>query len=117
MKSALSQNKHPWRIGIIHWAETKDNKILADGRFLGRLLTACGVRLSSNDMRSQDFIQGLLVAGDGLNQQTTLVMPKYHFRAGDTIVLKVSEKQTTLRLEKNLLSTDDFEQYEIVRLV
>lgn len=117
LRSDNSTNKHPWRVGIIHWAEPQSDKVVADGRFLGRLLSACGVRLASNDMRSQDFVQALLVAGDGLNQQTTLIIPRYHFKTGDTIILRVDTKQTTLRLEKNLLSTDEFEQYEIVRLI
>lgn len=117
MKSDLSANKHPWRIGVVCWAEPKDAKVFVDGRFLGRLLTACGVRLSTIDVRGHDFIQGLLVAGDGLNQQTTLVMPKYHFKEGDIIILRIERKETTLRLENNLLSTEEFEQYEIVRLV
>lgn len=117
LRSDNSTNKHPWRIGIIHWAEPQSSKVVADGRFLGRLLTACGIRLARDDVRSHDFVQALLVAGDKLNQQTTLIMPRYHFKAGDVIVLRVHSNETTLRLEKNLLSTDEFEQYEIVRLV
>ncbi|MDO4427317.1 MAG: hypothetical protein Q4B88_04240 [Moraxella sp.] len=116
MKSLQSTNKHPWRLGIVHWSQSTDEHIEVDGRFLGRLLSVCGIRLNGRDMRSKDFVPALLVAGDGLNQQTTLILPKYHFKEGDTVILRVEQKETTLRLEQNLLATDDIEQYQIVRL-
>lgn len=116
MKSLQSTNKHPWRLGIVHWSQSTDEHIEVDGRFLGRLLSVCGIRLNGRDMRSKDFVPALLVAGDGLNQQTTLILPKYHFKEGDTVILRVEQKETTLRLEQNLLATDDVEQYQIVRL-
>lgn len=116
IKSPKSQNKHPWRLGIVHWVEGKEEHIEVSGKFLGRLLSVCGIRLSTKDRRSQDFVQAFLVSGDGLNQQTTLILLRYHFKENDTVVLRVGEKQTTLILKKNLLSTDDIEQYEVVRL-
>ncbi|MDO4250006.1 MAG: hypothetical protein Q4C68_00695 [Moraxella sp.] len=117
LRSHQSTNKHPWRLGIVHWAEPRNDQVAVDGRFLGRVLSVCGVRLMNQDMRSQDFVQALLVAGDGLGQQTTLVMPRYHFKEGDMVMLRIDDKESMLRLEQNLLSTDDVEQYQIVRLV
>lgn len=116
MRSPKSTNKHPWRLGIVHWVQREEEHIEVDGKFLGRLLSVCGIRLSMKDMRSKDFVQALLVSGEGLNPQTTLILPRYHFKENDTVVLRVGEKETTLMLKKNLLSTDDVEQYEIVRL-
>lgn len=116
LKSLQSTNKHPWRLGIVHWVQPCDEHIEVEGRFLGRLLSVCGVRLSGRDPRSKDFVQALLVAGDSLNMRTTMVLPRYHFKAGDTVVLRVDTKETTLRLEQNILTTDDIEQYQIVRL-
>lgn len=116
MMSLRSDNTHPWRLGIVHWAESKEDSVEVDGRFLGRILSVCGIRLSTRDMRSQDFVQAFLVSGDQLNQQTTLVLPRYHFKEGDLVILRVADKETTLRLEKNVLSADDIEQYQIVRL-
>lgn len=116
MMSPRSKNKHPWRLGIVHWAEPKEDHVEVDGRFLGRILSVCGVRLHARDMRSQDFVQAMLLAGDELNQQTTLILPRYHFKERDVVVLRVDDKETLLRLEENLLSTDDIEQYQIVRL-
>lgn len=116
MMSPRSDNSHPWRLGIVHWAEAKNDSVEVDGRFLGRILSVCGVRLNMRDMRSRDFAQAFLVAGDKLSQQTTLVLPRYHFKEGDLVILRVADKETTLRLEKNVLTTDDIEQYQIVRL-
>lgn len=116
MKSLKSTNKHPWQLGIVHWSENKEKHVEIEGRFLGRLLSVCGVRLNGHDMRSKDFVQAVLVAGDGLNQQATLVLPRYHFKSGDMVILRVGQKQTALRLTQNLLSTDEIEQYEILRL-
>lgn len=117
LKMPQTDSKHPWRLGIIHWVQDEEEGLVVDGKFLGRILSVCGIRLHTHDLRSKDFVQALLVAGDGLNQQTTLILPRYHFKAGDTVILRVEENQTTLRLEQNLLATDNIEQYQIVRLV
>lgn len=115
LRSRQSTNKHPWRLGIVHWAEPKHTQVAVDGKFLGRVLSVCGVRLVNDDMRGQDFVPALLVSGDGLGR-ATLVMPRYHFKAGDAVIMRVDDKQTTLRLGQSLLSTDDIEQYQIIRL-
>lgn len=119
LKAHQTTDKHPWKLGVIQWAELTDTQIAIDGKFFGKILSVCGIRLraSAGDARPQDFIQGILVAGDGVNQHTSLVMPRYHFKEGDTVVLRVDTKESTMRLEKSLLVADDFEQYEIVRLV
>lgn len=116
MMSPRSDNKHPWRLGIVHWASPNNNHVEVDGRFLGRILSVCGIRLNSRDGRGQDFVQAFLVSGDELDEQTTLVLPRYHFKEGDVVVLRVEDKETTLRLEKAVLATDNLEQYQIVRL-
>lgn len=116
ISSPKSTNKHPWRLGIVYWVQREEEHIEVDGKFLGRLLSVCGIRLSMKDMRGKDFVQAFLVSGEGLNPQTTLILPRYHFKENDTVILRVGEKETTLILKKNLLSTDDVEQYEIVRL-
>lgn len=116
LKSAISTNKNPWRLGMAHWVEKSDNSVAVDGRFLGRVLMAVGIRLRKQDGRSQEFVHALLVDGDGLNEQSTLIMPRYHFKVGDYVVLRIDTKEMELRLERNLLTTDEIEQYQIVRL-
>lgn len=116
LKSISSDNKRPWRLGIAHWVDSVDGKVEVDGRFLGRILLAVGVRLRTAGSRDRQFVHALLIEGDELNQQSTLVVPCYHFKAGDVVVLRIGNKQMELRFEQCLLSTDEIEQYQIVRL-
>lgn len=116
LKSINSSNKRPWNLGIAHWVDCVDEQVEVDGRFIGRILLAVGVRLRMSAGRGQNFVHALLIEGDELNQQSTLVTPCYHFKAGDVVVLRIGGKEMDLRLEQCLLSTDEIEQYQIVRL-
>lgn len=116
LKSASSKHKNPWKLGIAHWVDRFGEQIEVDGRFLGRILLAAGVRLLSNDSRSQEYVHALLIDGDELNQQSTLVVPRSHFKAGDLVLMRIDNREMELRLERSLLSTDEMEQYQIVRL-
>lgn len=116
LKSPKSTHKNPWRLGMAHWVDKVDDGIFVDGRFLGRVLMAVGIRLKREDGRSQEFVPALLIGGDDLNEQSTLIMPRYHFKTGDYVVLRIDSKEMELRLERNILTTDEIEQYQIVRL-
>ncbi|WP_066804039.1 hypothetical protein [Moraxella oblonga] len=116
LKSHSSEHKNPWRLGVAHWVDRVAEGIEVDGRFLGRILVAGGVRLHRNDTRSLEFFHAFLIDGDELNQQSTLVVPRSHFKAGDFVLLRVDTKEIELRLERSLLTTEEIEQYEIVRL-
>ncbi len=116
LKSDNSKNANPWQLGIAHWVDRYHDDIEVDGRFLGRILMAVGVRLLTSDRRSQDYAYALLIDGDELNKQSTLIVPRYHFNVGDLVLMRVDTKEIQLRLERNLLSTDEIEQYQIVRL-
>lgn len=106
-----------WELGVIRWIENKERSIEAGARLMGYAITACGVRLESKDERSQDFVVALLVAGnESLGTQTSLILPQYHFKENDRVVLRIGDKQTNLRLAKNINNSDDMQQYEIVRL-
>lgn len=116
LKSPQSINQNPWRLGVAHWLQKEDGVIQVDGRFLGRVLMAVGIRLSKFDSRNREFVHGLLLEGDGLHEQSTLIIPRYHFKTGDYVVLRIDTKEMELRLERNILTTDEIEQYQIVRL-
>lgn len=106
-----------WELGVIRWIENKNRSIEAGARIIGYAVTACGIRLETKDERSQDFVMGLLIAGnESLATQTSLILPQYHFKEGDRVVLRIGDKQTNLRLAKNINNSDDMQQYEIVRL-
>lgn len=113
-----TETTNHWQLGSFRWIRHESEHIEAGCRLSGFAITACGVRLTNNDGRSQDFVPALLVAGnDILKTQATLILPRYHFRENDKIVLRIGNKQTTLRLKNNLLSMDDIEQYHIAKLV
>ncbi len=106
-----------WQLGMIRWIDHQDNCIQAGSRLIGYSITACGVRLDSKDDRSHDFVPALLVAGnETLETRTNLILPHYHFKVDDKVVLRIGNKETKLRLLANLQNTDDMQQYEIVRL-
>lgn len=111
------QNKKNWKLGIVRWIEAVENGLEVGAQLLGVSITACGVRLDSNDGRSQDFVAALLIAGsDNLNTKASIMLPRYHFKEGDRIILRIYDKQTQLTLQKNILHSDDLDQYEIARV-
>lgn len=116
LRSHTSEHKYPWRLGVAHWVDRVGEGIEVDGRFLGRILAAGGVRLRKDEVRSLEFIHAFLIDGDELNQQSTLVVPRSHFKAGDFVLFRIDAKEIELRLERSLLTTDEIEQYEIVRI-
>lgn len=116
LKSKNSESSKPWRLGIAHWVDRINNDVEVDGRFLGRILMMAGVRLRKNEGRSQEFVPAFLIEGDELNEQSTLVLPNQHFKSGDFVILRIDGREMELRLERKLLSTDEIEQYQIVRI-
>ncbi len=114
--NAIEPN-NTWQLGMIRWIDHQDNCIQAGSRMIGYSITACGVRLDTNDERSHDFVPALLVAGnETLETKTNLILPNYHFKAKDRVVLRIGNKETKLRLLANLQTTNDMQQYEIIRL-
>lgn len=128
-----SANRPSWSIGIVRWLnfdiQKTDNQALYDQgpdnqsrtmewQVLGHELTACALRLDDRDTeRSQHFVPALLVGGDEQLQTTcSLLLPAYHFQANDKVMMRLGDKQKPLRLQRSLLSTEGFSQYEIVRL-
>ncbi|MDO5768496.1 MAG: hypothetical protein Q4P13_03245 [Psychrobacter sp.] len=117
MRSETEMSDPQWAIGIVRWIETVEDKLEAGGKLLGLSATACGIRLENNDGRSQDFVAALLVAGsESLKTRSSIIIPRYHFKQSDRVILRVHDKQTTLCLQKSLLSTDDIEQYQVAKI-
>ncbi len=116
LKSENSTHKNPWRLGVVQWVDKYLDNVEVDGRLLGRILLTAGVRLLSHDDRGQDYVHALLIEGDEPGHQSTLIIPRCHFKVGDLLLMRTGVKEIELRLERNLLSTDEVEQYQIVRL-
>lgn len=106
-----------WLLGVVRWLSVDDDHVEAEGQILAHKLTACALRLDSVDSRSQYFVPALLIDGEETLQSTSsLLVPSYHFKAKDKVVIRLNNQQQYLRLQHSLLSTDEFTQYEVVRL-
>lgn len=102
------------RVGVLTWTEQAGEALACQAQFLGKALFACALRLARADgARTADFAPALLLSGtDGV---PSLLLPKYHFCAGDEVVLRAQGKENTLILERQIFLGDDIEQYLILR--
>lgn len=135
--------KPSWSMGIVRWLDLdnqsidnqKTNSQKANGQssdnqnsdnqtsqvewqIIGDQVTACAIRLDDrNTARSQHFVQALIVGGyEQLQTVSSLLLPAYHFQVNDRVMMRIGDKQEPLRLQRLLLSTEGFNQYEVVRL-
>ncbi|WP_169392053.1 MULTISPECIES: hypothetical protein [Psychrobacter] len=104
-------------LGLIRWLSLEDEFIEAEAQILGHAPTACALRIDERDSRSQSFVPALLLAAEeSLGSNCSLLVPAYHFKAGDKVVIRLNDKQKTLRLQDSILSTEEFTQFEVIRL-
>lgn len=115
-RSEMSAQPH-WSMGVVRWLnlDTKDPEI--EWQVLGHALVACGLRLEGNARRSQYFVPAFVLGRDEQLQTTgTLIVPTAYFQTDDRVIMRISTKQTPLRLGKRLMVTDEFSQYEVMTL-
>lgn len=104
-------------LALIHWLKIEDKYMEIEGEVLGHNPTACGLRLNHRDKRSQNFVPAFLLTGDAmLDSVFTLLVPSHHFKTHDKVVIRLQDKQQSLRLQRCILMTEEFHQYEVVRL-
>lgn len=106
-----------WSMGVVRWLnlDTKDPEV--EWQVLGHALVACGLRLEGSARRSQYFVPAFVLGRDEQLQTTgTLIVPTAYFQTDDRVIMRISTKQTPLRLGKRLLVTDEFSQYEVMTL-
>ncbi len=106
-----------WSIGVVRWLNLDTEKPELEWQVLGHKLIPCGVRLQDRGTRSRHFIPALVV-GDDEQLQTaySLLLPTSHFQTGDRVIMRIDNKQKTLRLVRHLMTTDEFSQYEVVQI-
>lgn len=113
-------DKQSWALGIIRWLTIDEEYVEAEGQILGYHPTACALRLDNRDpkdVRSQSFVPVLLLAADeALHTKSSLLVPSYHFKSNDKVVIRLNEKQKTLRLQNIILNTEEFTQFEVIVL-
>lgn len=106
-----------WSIGVARWLNPDDKNLEVEWQVLGHEVVACGIRLEGRETRSQHFVPAFILGGDEqLQTAGTLIVPTAYFQPNDRVTMRINNKQTPLRLEKRVLFTDEFSQYEIVKI-
>ena len=106
-----------WSIGVARWVHLDDKNLEVEWQVLGHAVVACGIRLEGRETRSQHFVPAFILGGDEqLQTAGTLIVPTAYFQPNDRVTMRINNKQTPLRLEKRVLFTDEFSQYEIVKI-
>lgn len=106
-----------WSIGVARWLHLDDKNPEVEWQVLGHAVVACGVRLEGREDRSQHFVPAFILGGEEqLQTAGTLIVPTAYFQSNDRVTMRINNKQTPLRLEKRVLFTDEFSQYEIVKI-
>ena len=115
--TADTDDSPDWSIGVVRWLNLDTEKPELEWQVLGHKLIPCGVRLQDRGTRSRHFIPALVV-GDDEQLQTvySLLLPTSHFQTGDRVIMRINNKQKTLRLVRHLMTTDEFSQYEVVQI-
>jgi len=110
--------KHPnWSIGVVRWFNVDTKNPEVEWQVLGHKIVACGLRLEGSKTRSHHFVPAFILGKDEQLQTTgTLIVPPSYFQAEDRVVMRIGNKQTSLRLGRRLMMTDKFSQYEVAQL-
>ena len=113
----ITENKRTKALVIVRWLTIEDEHVEVETQTLGYQPTACALRLSHRDHRSQSFVPTLLLAEqDELKTPSSLLVPTSHFKVNDKVIIRLNDKQRSLRLKSVLLTTDEFTQYEVLVL-
>ena len=109
--------KDNWSIGIVRWLGFDQKGTEVEWQILGNDISPCAVRLEDRSERSQSFVPAFLVAADEpLQTSSSLLLPRARFQPNDKVAIYINGEQQSLRLQDRLLITEEFVQYEIVRL-
>ena len=113
----VTEKKKAQALVVIRWLTIKKEYVEVESQTLGYYPTACALRLGNRDNRSQSFVPTLLLAEqDELKTPSSLLVPTSHFKVNDKVIIRLNDKQKSLRLKSVLLTTDEFTQYEVLVL-
>lgn len=107
-----------WSLGVVRWLnlDAGENPEV-EWQVLGHDLMACGLRLEGRDTRSCHFVPAFILGQDDqLQTLSTVIVPTSYFETNDKVIMRINTKQTSLRLGRRVLVTDEFSQYEVVQL-
>lgn len=106
-----------WSMGLVRWLHLDAKNPEVEWQILGHTLVACGLRLEGREARHRHFVPAFILGRDEKLQTTgTIIVPTSYFQTNDRVIMRINNKQTPLRLGQRLLVTDEFSQYEVVKL-
>lgn len=106
-----------WSMGMVRWLSFENRHIEVEWQVFGHVLTACALRLDIRDHRSQCFLPAFMIAGDiELQTEFTIIVPPYHFKSNDKVMLRIDDKQKTLCLQQCLINSEEFSQYKVIQI-
>ncbi len=109
--------KLQWSIGVIRWLIRDEVMTEVEWQVLGHQLNPCGLRLANSKSKNSSFVSGFIIADDNdLQTGNSLLVPAYHFGEQDRVIVRMNNEQQSVRLQRCLLSTEEFSQYEFVML-
>ncbi len=112
-----NDTKLKWSLGMVRWLNLKNEYTEVEWQVMGHALTACGLRLDDRDNRSANFMPAFIVAGDDeLQTEYSVIVPSYHFKTADKVIIRIKDQQKMMRLTKCVLSTEEFSQYKVEQL-
>ncbi len=110
-------NKLKWSLGMVRWLNLDSDHTEVEWQVLGHILSPCALRLDNPDTLDPRFAPAFIIADDD-NLQTghSLLVPPYHFHSQDRVIIRINDEQKSLRLQRRLLHTKEFSQYEFIML-
>ena len=104
-------------IGLTRWVNADGATPEIEWQVLGHNPAACGLRVDGDDTRDRHFVPAFIMGKDEqLQTEASLIVPTAHFQVDDRVIMRINQQQTPLRLGRRLLMTDEFSQYEVLRL-
>lgn len=85
---------------------------------LGKGIVPCGVRLLYPDTRLPVFMPALIIPKSETlgHPVTSLMLPRFGYKVGDKIIIRIDNKEVQARLTELLDMTDDTEAYNFIRI-
>lgn len=113
LSHANIDNKPKFSLGVVRWLNLDDEDSEVEWQLLGHSLTACAIRLNNHNASNISYVPAFIIAGDhNLHSKNTLLVPSYHFHTRDKAIIRLKQQQKTLRLQRCIMSTKTFSQYE-----
>lgn len=112
-----STDKLKWSVGVVRWLDLESQSNEVEWQVLGHTVNACGLRSNNINTKTVNFVPALIIASDSdLQTDSSLLVPPHSFRSQDKVVIRMGDEEKSLRLQRCLLSTEQFSQYEFIML-